>query len=220
MVTLSIINPADLKDPGIYVDSNYNYETEILFNPDDIKWMFYGSPYQHFILNGGGIKVKYGFKYSWGYIKSISNPNIKYDVIYGLLIDRIDSDLDIDYSSDSDFDFEPKSKFEFDNEDNEDYEDYDNNEVGTNTKLLYTKNKKIDKLKRTENFDKCEIFVDEFNRMDFESEFDSNKIKYKFIGNPINKFHGYGFNYADGILIPIDNPDIKLRLFDGKITAN
>ena len=69
------------------------------------------------------------------------------------------------------------------------------------------------------NFNKCEIFVDEFNHMDFESEFDSNKIKYKFIGNPINKFCGYGFNYADGILIPIDNPDKKLRLFDGKITS-
>jgi hypothetical protein len=56
--------------------------------------------------------------------------------------------------------------------------------------------------------------------MDFESEFDSNKIKYKFIGNPINKYHGYEFNYADSILIPIDNPDIKLRLFYRKITAN
>lgn len=44
------------------------------------------------------------------------------------------------------------------------------------------------------------------------------KIKYIFIGTPINKFHEYGFNYCNGILIPIEKPDIKLRLINGCIT--
>lgn len=182
---LSLINPANLKDPGIYVDSNLKFEKESTFNYENIKWIFYGNPYEHVVMSGGSVKTFYGLEHSWGYIESIENPDIKQDVIYGLLIDRVDSeytDYDSDYDSDSDFG------------------------------LNYKKD-------RPNNFENCEIYVDENNHMDFEQDYDNTKVQYKFIGNPTNKFMGYGFDYADGILISIENPEIKLKLKNGFVTS-
>ncbi len=194
---LSIINPNTLKDPGIKVDSQYRFDKEELFDNDNIKWIFYGEPYKHQVNSEGSVETKYGLEYSFGYIELIDNPNIKYDVIYGLLIERINSDLD-NYLSDS----ESESDYEY----------------NFNKK---NKKKRIDglsKFYKTDNFENCEIFMDEFNYMDFESEYNSSKIKYKFIGNPKNELYKYGFNYATGILIPVDKPNIKFKLVRGFIT--
>lgn len=127
MMSLSIVNPVKLKDPGINVDFNYKYENEPSFDPNNITWIFYGLPYEHIVFNDGSIKTKYGFEHSYGYIESVFNPDIKYDVLYGILINRVYSDLDLDdYISDSDLDsnsnsnsrlkLKPKFKLEFNHE--------------------------------------------------------------------------------------------------------
>ena len=140
---LSIINPNKLKDPGIKVDSQYRFEKEELFDHDDVKWMFYGSPYKHKVIKGGEIETKYGFEYSFGYIELIDDPNIRYDVINGLLIIRIDSDLD-NYLSESDLD----SEYNFN------YKKKNNKNVNRIDRLS--------KFYKKDNFENCEIFVDEF----------------------------------------------------------
>ena len=219
-MSLSIINPSTLKDLGINVDSNYKYENDELFNPNDVTWIFYGCPYEYIVLNDGSIETKYGLDHSWGYIESISNPNIKYDIIYGILINRIDFDYNSDSDSDSDTDSDSDSKYNLDA--NVVLESNLKNKIYKITKKNKITKKQLNKLnylKRKDNFEKCEIFVDELNRMEFEPYYDSSKIKYIFIGNPINKFHSHGFKYADGILIPIDNTKIKLKLRDGNITS-
>jgi hypothetical protein len=210
-MSLSIINPATLKDIGINVDSNYKYENDELFNPNDVKWIFYGCPYEYIILNNGSIETKYGFEHSWGYIESISNPNIKYDILYGMLINRIDFDSDFDFDFDYDSDSESDSNIDSDN-----YKSKNN--INKKYKIKKKKINILKGIKRTDNFEKCEIFVDELNHMEFEPYYDSSKIKYLFIGNPINKFHDHGFNYADGILILIDNTKVKFKLKDGNVT--
>lgn len=190
MLSLSIINPSEIKDPGINVDSQYRFEEEELFEPNKIKWIFYGKSYEYITLENGNTEWKYGFNHALGHIESIDFPSVKYDVIHGMLIDRIESNLD-DYITDSDTDTKKEN----------------------NTEYKLKKNK----LKK-KNFEECEIYVDENNNMDFESNYNSEKIKYKFIGNPTNKFHKSGFNYAEGILIPIANFNIKFRLKNGNIT--
>lgn len=147
-MTLSIINPVKLIDTGTNVDSNYKYEKEELFNPNDITWIFYGSPYEHIVLDNGNIETKYGFKHSCGYIESIKNSRIKYDILFGIIIDRIDSNYISDSESESEINLESIKEIN-----------------------------KSNKLKRKANFDKYKIFVDEFNHMDFESEYDCKKNK-------------------------------------------
>lgn len=199
-MTLSIINPSELKEIGLNVDSQFVFEKEELFNPNDIAWIFYGQPYEHILLENGVREWKYGLNHSFGYIESFTNPEIKYDVVFGLLISRINSDLD---NCISDTDSETES----------DVENY------SNSNIKIKKNKIHNKLPhKKNNFKECEIYVDEFNYMDFESNYNKDKIKYKFIGNPTNKFNKYGFDYADGILLPIDNTNIKLKLINGIMT--
>jgi len=55
--------------------------------------------------------------------------------------------------------------------------------------------------------------------MDFEEEFNMNKIKYKFIGIFINGFYKYEYKNANGILISIENPKLKYKLSNGIIKS-
>jgi hypothetical protein len=151
-MSLSIVNPLVLKDPGISVDSNYKYENDSSFNPCNITWIFYGTPYEHVVFNNGSIETKYGFEHSLGYIELVSNPDIKYDVLYGILINRVYSDLD-DYTSDSDSDSDSNSVSD------------SNSKLEFEFKSEHMKNKRyLDsteeinisvKLKRTNNYEYC-----------------------------------------------------------------
>ena len=87
---LSLINPSQLKDPGIYVDNNLNFENETCYNPTQIKWIFYGIPYEHIIHLNGSIESKYGIEHSIGHVVSIENYDIKYDLLYGMWIERVE----------------------------------------------------------------------------------------------------------------------------------
>ena len=142
MMTLSIINPVKLKDIGINVDFKYRLDNEELFDPENITWIFYGLPYEHIIIDNGSVETKYGFSHSYGYIESITNSNIKFDVLYGMLINRINLNLD-NYISDSDLDLESETKLKY-------KKNYDNSIKEIN---------KLDKLKRKDNFSKYKKYV-------------------------------------------------------------
>ena len=205
MNKLSIINPIELKETGINVDSQYRFEKEDLFNPKDITWVFYGNPYEHVIVDNSKIETKYGFEHSWGYIESIKNPNIKYDVLYGLLINRVDTDLDDD-CLDSNSNSNQVSNQNIDLE------------LEPNQNIDLKLEPKQNNLKRKANFLNYEIPVDVSQRMDFESGFDNTKIKYIFVGEPINKFHQSGFEYSNGILTCVNNHKKKFKLTNGIVS--
>lgn len=128
MEKLSIINPNSIVEPFIYVDENYVFENEFNFNESKIKWKFYGMPYEHIPMQDGSIQTKYGFEYALGYIKDICNLHLKYDLIYGQLIER----LDIDDAYD-DYD-------DYDDHNNHD-EHKDNNNENDNVHSLDSNNK-------------------------------------------------------------------------------
>lgn len=97
---LKIINPKLLPEPGIFVDRNFKLKGENGFD-NNIQWIMYGNPYETIIDSEGRVSFKYGFAHSFGYIEYLTNPEIKYDVLMGLLIKRIDVDYDSGTSSDS-----------------------------------------------------------------------------------------------------------------------
>jgi len=100
MKKLQLLNPKILKESEIYVDSKYNFENEQDFDSKNLVWIFYGNAYNYKLNNDGIYQINYGLNYSWGYLESLNNPNIKYDVIYGLLIPRINVSDDNYESSD------------------------------------------------------------------------------------------------------------------------
>lgn len=84
---LSIINPKNIKEDPLFLDKNFVFNFENDFNPNQIHWEFYGYP--------SDLTKKFvGFDYSLGYIISISNSNIKYGVIHGLIVEFVESDYD------------------------------------------------------------------------------------------------------------------------------
>lgn len=91
---LSLINPDTIIDKGINVDSNYRLESENNFDSKNIKWKFFGSPREIAVYSDGSIDVLYGLDHSFGYIVSISDSNLVYDICYGLIIQRVYSDYD------------------------------------------------------------------------------------------------------------------------------
>jgi hypothetical protein len=101
---LSIVNPDELPEKSIDVDNEYRYRGEDNFNDKNIAWLFYGVPYYNKVEKGGSITQLYGFEYSFGYLVNTSNPEIMYDVIYGLLIKRLDlDDSNWSYSDEDDY---------------------------------------------------------------------------------------------------------------------
>ncbi len=199
---LSIINPALLKDPGISVDSECRFEKEDKFNSDKVVWKFYGNPYCHKVLENGSIKTSYGFNHAWGYIECISDLSLKYDIIYGLMIKRIDFDDELFDLSDSDSESDTEPTVELNNKSilkkNQQEINYDNKKCLVNDLI-----------------NEFEIYIDENNNMDFESEYDSTKKKFKFYGNPSNKYYKYGYDYANGLLILLSNHELKFILKNG-----
>jgi hypothetical protein len=91
---LSLINPDTIEDLGISVDSDYRFQQEENFNPDKIAWKFYGSPREFIVYSDGQVEYKYGLNHSFGYIVSVLDCYIIYDVLYGLIIERVYSDYD------------------------------------------------------------------------------------------------------------------------------
>ncbi len=106
MVKLSIINPNTISEPYIYVDKYFIFEKEIDFNESKIEWKFYGMPYEHIPMSDGSVQTKYGFEYAFGYVENILNSDLRFDIIYGFLIERLDIDDTNENYSDSDSNFE------------------------------------------------------------------------------------------------------------------
>ena len=101
---LSIKNPDELPESSIQVDGSYRYRGEEYFDEKNISWLFYGQPYYNKVERCGSITQLYGFEYSFGYLVNTSNPEIMFDVIYGLLIKRLDlDDSSWSYSDDDDY---------------------------------------------------------------------------------------------------------------------
>jgi len=100
-IGLSLINPESIKDPGINVDSHYRFEKEENFDPTDIKWKFFGSPREIAVYTDGTVDILYGMEHAFGYIVSLSDSYMVFDICHGLVIERVYSDYDYDDTDDS-----------------------------------------------------------------------------------------------------------------------
>ena len=207
---LSIINPDLIPDPGILVDGKNKFEMEFDFNKNDVQWIFYGNPYETIVNLNGSVESKYGFEHSIGYIESFLEPDIKYDVILGLLIKRIETDYNSDSESDSESNLmnSKSESYQFD------YDYYLNDEIKIEDKHICKKIKTNHYFKNN-LFERNSFLIDSNYLMDFEFGFNKKKVIYKLKGIPKNKFNKYGFKYARGILI--SNEGNKFKLEYGKI---
>lgn len=97
-MSLSLVNPDSIVDLGISVDSQYRFENEENFNPLDIKWKFFGSPREIVVYESGKVEILYGLEHAFGFIVSTENSYVIYDILYGLLIERVYSDYDYDFN--------------------------------------------------------------------------------------------------------------------------
>ncbi len=106
---ISIKNPSEIPESFIEVDENFKFKDECSFNKEKVTWLFYGQPYYNKINKGGYITQLYGFEYCFGYLVNVFNSEIMFDVIYGLLIKRLNLD---------------DSKWSYSDEDDKKYQNY------------------------------------------------------------------------------------------------